>query len=97
MKVKINQSVIEDVINSTGKPEELNKILFKDFVEFEGNPEEIQKMVEESICQFGQGKDSLSLIGFINGILPALTNKVLVQYIDDDGKFLGYRVEDKWW
>ena len=58
-----------------------------------GVPERIAK---ESCCQFGMDNQT-TVLGFINGILPELTGKVLVKHVDDDkGEVVGWDIVDRW-
>lgn len=50
-----------------------------------------------TISETDPNRYELTLLGFINGILPELTGKVLVQNIDDDNNVTGYDVVEKWW
>lgn len=58
------------------------------------------RVAEESAAQWGPAEDGfeLSVLGFINGILPALTGMVLVRQTDDEtGETVGWSVKEKWW
>lgn len=54
----------------------------------------------ESCCQFNNNGE-LSLLGFINGILGELTNKVLVADVESGDKLnltiKGFTIREKWW
>lgn len=81
--------IISDVIKCTqGKfdPKLLDIVLCKVSID----------LADKSCCQFRENGE-LTLLGFINGILPELTGKVLIKNLDDDGNVIGWEITDKWW
>ena len=66
-------------------------------------PEAGSQLADESCTQFRSYEDEpnvyfVTLLGFINGVLPELTGKVLSMNTDDEtGEIVGWDIKDKWW
>jgi hypothetical protein len=93
--IDINDQILKDIIENKDLAELMHKPMAQ-FTHIGVFEDQKQKLVNESRCQFNT-QSELTVLGFINGILPELTGKVLIENIDDNGKSVGYDIVEKWW
>lgn len=89
--MEINDQIIKDIIKNKDLKNLMHETLTK--------VDKYDNIIDESRCQFNQTDDygKLSVLGFINGILPELTGKVLVEKYNEENSSSSYDIVDKWW